>query len=139
MPARRTLQKSRAGDHVERRLAFEPLEQRVDVARVMLTVAVDLHGDLVAALERIDVAALHRAADAEVERQPQHARAGVRRQRSGRVLRAIVDDQDVEIGRAAPDLADGARDDLTLVVCGNDGKETVHRAGVHVGSVLRGN
>ncbi len=40
----------------------------------MLTVAVDLHGDVVAVAEGELVAGLHRAADAEVERVADHDR-----------------------------------------------------------------
>ena len=43
-------------------------EQLGDVARVVLAVAVDLDRDVVAVLERVQVARLDRAADAEVER-----------------------------------------------------------------------
>ena len=51
-------------------------EQVVDVAGVVLPVAIDLNGDVVAVLERVQVAALHRAADAEVEGKAQHGGAG---------------------------------------------------------------
>ena len=62
------LEEARAGDHVQLRRRAQVGEQLGDVARVVLAVAVDLDRDVVAVLERVQVARLDRAADAEVER-----------------------------------------------------------------------
>ena len=86
------------------RVRAQVREQLVDVARVVLAVAVDLDGDVVAVLERVLVARLHRAADAEVERHPHDACAGGARGPRRVVGRAVVDDQHVEVrARAAAD------------------------------------
>ena len=50
-------------------------EQDRDVARIVLPVAVDLHGDVIAVLERELIAGLHGAADPEVERVADDPRA----------------------------------------------------------------
>ena len=51
------------------------IEHAAELRRIVLAVAVDAHRDVVAVLEREAEAGLHGAADAEVERQPQDARA----------------------------------------------------------------
>ena len=76
----------------------EVVQQVGDVARVVLAVAVDLHGDVVAVLERVLVARLDRAADAEVERMADDARAGGARAVGRVVRRAVVDHEHVEVG-----------------------------------------
>ena len=87
----------------------QALEQVVDVAGVVLPVAVDLHGHLVAMLQGVDVAALHRASDAEVEGHPQHLGARAPRTLGGGVDRAVVDDEHVEVGRPLVDRRDGSQ------------------------------
>ncbi len=109
-------------------------EQIVDVARVVLPVAVDLNGDLVAVLERVEVAALHRAADAEVERQAQHRvrRPRPRGRRSSSVEPSSITTH-VEVGRGRVDLGDGSGDRLDLVVRGHD-DEIPPEIAAHFGS-----
>ena len=110
-------------DHVRRSgSACRWVEQLGDVAGVVLAVAVDLNGDLVAVLVRVDVAGLHRAADAEVERQPQHRAPRPRRALRGAVRRAVVDDEHVELGRPLVDLGDRRGDGFGLVEGGDDGE-----------------
>jgi hypothetical protein len=53
-------------------MGVQVLDEVTQLARVVLAVAVDLHGDVVVVLERVDVARLHRAADTQVERHAQH-------------------------------------------------------------------
>ena len=67
----------------------------------MLAVGVDLHRDVVAVAQRVAVAGAHGAADAEVEGQPAHQRAGGRGPLGGGVAGAVVDDEDVDAGQAA--------------------------------------
>jgi len=110
------------------RILLQLAQQLVYVAGVVLAVAVDLHGHVIALLERIDVTALHGAADAHVEGQAQHLRRGRPGVRGGAVARAVVDDEHVEVRRAAPDLLHGARDDLALVEGGHDRQITAHEA-----------
>ena len=81
----------------------------------MLPVAVDLHRDVVAVLEREAIAGLHRAADAEVERQPDDVRAPVGGHPCGAVRRAVVDDDDDEAVVERPDLVDHTADRLLFV------------------------
>ena len=94
--------------------------------RVVLPVAVDLHGHLVAMLQGVDVAALHRASDAEVEGHPQHFGARASRALRGGVDRAVVDDEYVEVGRPLVDRRDGSSDGFGLVEGGNDGEIASH-------------
>ena len=70
-------------------------DQAVDLLRRVLAVAVDLDRDVVAAFERDHVARLHGAADAEVEGQRDHARAGAHRLGSRPVAGAVVDHDDI--------------------------------------------
>ena len=67
----------------------------------MLAVAVDLDHVVVAVLQRVDEARLHGAADAEVERR-RRTRAPARSAHCAVCVgRAVVDDEDVELGRLA--------------------------------------
>ena len=76
--------------------------QRRDLAGRVLAVAVDLDRDVVAALQRDHVAGLHRAADAEVERQAITPRAGARgdRRRCRRSSRRRSRRRRVQVERA---------------------------------------
>ena len=68
---------------------------------VVLAVAVDAHRELEAVLERVAEAGLDRAADPEVERQPDDVRAALLGDGGGAVDRAVVDDDDLEPGSKA--------------------------------------
>ncbi len=98
--------------------------QRVEHLRqvlgLVLAVAVDLDGDVVAVSERVLVAGLHRAADAEVEGMAEDHRPFGLGLDDGFVGRAVVDDEDVEPWRLALDVANDAADHPLLVVGGND-------------------
>ncbi len=87
---------------------MQTIEQVVDVAGVVLPVAIDLHGHLIAPFQRVDVAALHRPADAQIERHSQHLGARAPRPLRSGVDRAVVDDQHVEVGRPLVDRRDGS-------------------------------
>ncbi len=91
-----------------------------ELARIVLAVAVDLHRNVVAALEGEPVAGLDGAADPEVEREPEDVGAAVGRHSRGTVGRAVVDHHDVEARIEVSDLADHAADRLLLVQRGND-------------------
>ena len=119
-------EEARARDHVELRVVAQVPQQRVHAGGVVLAVAVDLHGGVVAALERVDVAGLHGAADAEVERVAEHLRARRGRARSGVVGRAVVDHEHVELGRALAQLAHDVADRVGLVVGRNDREMALH-------------
>ena len=98
-----------------------PARGSARAARVVLPVAVDADGDVVAVLVREAEAGLHGAADAEVERQPEDDRALRRRDLGRAVDRAVVDDDDVETGIERAQLVDHARDGLLLVQRRDDG------------------
>ena len=83
--------------------------------RVVLPVAVDLHGNVEATLKRVEVARLHRAADPEVERKSQHLGSGFEGPLRRLVRRAVVDDHHLEVWVEASDLGDDRRDRLGLV------------------------
>ena len=103
-----------AGDH--------RLEQGAELARVVLAVAVDLDGDVEVMLGRILDARLNGGADAEVVRQAEHGCAGRAGELGGAVGRAVVDDDDLEVGVEVPDLGDDLRDGARLVVGRDDGR-----------------
>ena len=115
-------EEARAAHHVHAVVGVHDRQQSADLLRVVLAVAVHLDHVVVAVVERVEEARLHGAADAEVERVAQDARARVLRDALGVVGRAVVDHEHVE-GRRVP--ADGAHDGADggrLVVGGNDGE-----------------
>ena len=73
------------------------LDDRGELRRIVLAVAVDADSEVEVVLERVAEAGLHGAADAEVERQAQHPRAGCARDLGGAVVRAVVDHEDLEL------------------------------------------
>ncbi len=109
---------------------MQAVEQVVDVVRVVLPVAIDLHRYLVAMLEGVDIAALHGAPDTQVEGHPKHRGTSAPRALGGGVDRAVVDDEHVEIRRLSSDRLDGRGDRLGLVVGGNDGEMASHDGSV---------
>ena len=112
------LQEAAAPDQVGAAVA-QPLLQLRDLGRVVLAVAVHLDSDVVALDERVAVARLHGAADAEVEGVAQHRRAGGAGALGGRVGGAVVHDQHVEAGRLAAQLVHDLGDRLLLVQGGH--------------------
>jgi GT2 family glycosyltransferase len=117
---------ARSRDHVQLWVLPQVIEQLVDMARVMLPVAVDLHSHVVATLQRVDVATLHRATDPKVERHSQHGCTGLCRSVGRPIGRAIVDDQHIELGRILADRSYRRGDRVGLVECGNDGEIASH-------------
>ena len=81
----------------------------------MLAVAVDAHREVVAVLEGEAEAGLNSAADAEVERQAEDARALRGRDGGGAVDRPVVDDDDVEPRVERAQLVDDAGERELLV------------------------
>ena len=86
--------------------ATQRLENRVQLARIVLSVAVDLHGDVEAVGERVAVAGLNGAPDAEVERKAKKPGAGGLGDFPGPVVGSVVDYQDLEAGVDASNLLD---------------------------------
>src|SRR5256885_912603 len=66
------------------------LEDRAELLRVVLAVAVEAYGEVEAVLVGVAEAGLDGAADPEVERQPDHLRAARARDLGGPVDRAVV-------------------------------------------------
>ena len=120
------IEKARPRDHVQLRIGVQALEQVVHVARIVLSVAVDLHRHVVAALARVDVAALHGPPDAQVEGHAQHGGARPHGALGGGVARAVVDHHHVEVRRPAVDRLDRRGDRAYLVVRWNDGEIAAH-------------
>jgi len=87
----------------------------------VLAVAVYLHRDVVATLEREPIAGLDRAADAEVEGQTQHVRPAIRRDPGCSIRGTVVDHDDVEPGVERVDLVDHSPDVPLLVQRRDDG------------------
>ncbi len=94
-------------------------EQHLDLARIVLPVAVDLQAEIVAMARGIFEAGLHRAADAEILRETRNRRA-VACDRGGRVRRAVVDHQRVVAATGLRDLGKETADRGFLVVAGDD-------------------
>ena len=86
----------------------------------MLAVGIDLRGQVVAVALRVLVPGLHRAADAEVERVPEHGRPRPLGLLGRPVGGAVVDDEDVEVRALLVDRRHDPRDRLLLVVGGHD-------------------
>ncbi len=112
---------ARADDQVGPALE-DRLEHLADLARIVLSVAVDLDRELEAVLERVLVARLHGAADADVEGQIQKTGAGACRNGSGLVAGGVVHDHDVQLGLGRADLFDHSLD-AGLLVVGRDDRE----------------
>ena len=86
----------------------------------MLAVGIDLDGDVVAVVPGVLVARLYGSADAEVEGQLQHDRAGLAGHLRGGVARAVVDHSDVDVGALALDRTDHISHRAGLVERGDD-------------------
>jgi hypothetical protein len=112
------LEKARADDEVAI-AAGEVIDEFDDFGRAVLSVAVDLDGDVVAVQCGVAVAGLHRAANAEVEGQRDDD--GGRGDAFGGVVgRAIIDDEDVVAGQSAGEAVDESVDRSALIERGND-------------------
>ena len=113
------VEEARPRHHVHGRVRLQPRQQVLDETGVVLAVAVDLHGHLVAVLSGVQVAGLHGPADAEVERQRQHRGTGRPGAWGGRIGGAVVDDEHVEPRGPAVDLRDRGTNRTCLVVGGH--------------------
>jgi glycosyltransferase involved in cell wall biosynthesis len=91
------------------------LEDHAKLARVVLAVAVDLHGDVEAVRERVAEPGLHGAADSKVEGNDQKPGTGCIGDRPGPVVGAVVHDDDLEARIRCPDLLDHSPDRACLV------------------------
>ena len=85
------------------------------LARVVLAVPVDLHGDVEAVGQGVAEAGLHGAADPEIEGEDEEPGPGGFRDRTGPVVGAVVHDDDVEARISCPDLLDHPPDRGGLV------------------------
>ena len=119
------LGEARAYDHV-RAVVQDRLQEPSDLARIVLPVAVDLDREVEVVLQRVLVSGLHRAPDAEIEREPEDDRARLLGRLGGAVGRAVVDDDDLEVRVRSSDLADHGRNRVLLVVRRND-HDPAHR------------
>ncbi len=91
----------------------------------MLAVAVDADREVVSVLRCVAEAGLDRAADTEIERQYDDMSAPPGRACPGRVLRRVVDDDDVEVGIERAQLVDHLAD-RALLVEGRDDRDPLH-------------
>ena len=98
----------------------------------MLTVGIQLDGDVEIVAAGVLEAGLNRGADAEVERQADHARPGGQRKLARRVGRAVVHHEDLEARIELADLRDHRRHRALLVECGKDRQEPQWRARSHI-------
>ncbi len=96
------------------------LEDLRKLVRDVLPVAVDLDRDVEALVARVLKARLDGAADAEVVRKADDARAGGDGLACRPVGRAVVDDDDLEVRVGGTDLRDDRRDRGRLVIRGDD-------------------
>jgi len=106
------------------------VDQPSHFARPMLAVAVDLDGDVVIVKVGVAVAGLHRAADAEVERQADHLRvlAGLP---GGVVGAPVVDEEDVERREMLMNPANQLPDGRPLVVGRHDDQASRLRVSIN--------
>jgi len=110
-------------DHEVRLTALERREQRRDLRRVVLPVAVQADGPVEPLLERVPEPRLHGAADADIEREPEDRRPA--RFRDGRrvVRGGVVHDDDLRRGTGCPDLVDDPSDRAGLIEGRDDGHD----------------
>src|SRR5207248_6521017 len=80
------------------------LEDRSELPRVVLAVAVEAHGEIEVVLERVAEAGLDGSADPEVEREPDHLRPSGAGDLRGPVGGAVVDHDDLEARVERTDL-----------------------------------
>ena len=100
------------------------LEQGADLVGRMLAVAVDLHDGVCADVDRIAKAGTQRAADPEVDRQPDHRRPGPFGDRRRAIGTGVVDDHAVVA--EAEHLGDHLSDACLLVVRRDDDDDIRH-------------
>ena len=81
----------------------------------MLAIAIHLHGDVIAMLGGEAVTGLHRAADAQVERQADD-RGPPRHEARGGVRRTVVDNHHVELRHGPLHVFDDTRDRPGFVI-----------------------
>ena len=128
--------KTAADDHVG--TPCQRLEQHGNIARIVLTVSVELEGALVPLLNRPTEPCAKSTTDSQVEGQadddgpvtPSHRRSVVRR--------AIVDHQDIGVGDGPHQLVQRAANGLGLLVRRNDGKQSAAHFVVSLGTLDRG-
>jgi glycosyltransferase involved in cell wall biosynthesis len=96
------------------------LENRAQLTWIVLSVTVDLHGDVVPVAERVAVAGLNRSADAEVERQSDESGTHGLGDLRGAVVGTVVDNEDVERWIDRSDLSNDAANGLGLVESRDD-------------------
>jgi hypothetical protein len=116
------LHEARAHDEV-RLSSFERGEQLPELGGVVLAVPVEPDRGVVALLEREAEPGLDGAADADVERQPEHGRAALGGGGPGLVGRGVVDDHDLDSRIEGADLVDDPPDRARLVVRRDDGRD----------------
>ncbi len=117
-----------------RLVARERREELRQLGRVVLSVAVEAHGEVVALLERVAEPRLDGRADPEVEGKADDDRAGGGSSLGSPVTRAVVDDDDVDAGIELPDSRDDRADRLLLVEGGDDRDDPPAHAGTAVSS-----
>ena len=100
------------------------LEQPTKLARIVLSVAVDLDGDLEAVIPCVLVSRLDGGADADVVGKAHDECSGALRLAPRAVRRPVVDDENLEPGVKSTDLLDDAADRRGLVQGGNDRQPT---------------
>jgi glycosyltransferase involved in cell wall biosynthesis len=96
------------------------LEDQVQLAGIVLSVPVDLDGDVETVGKRVAVAGLDRAADSEVERKPEKPSAGGLGDLAGSIVGPVVHHENLETGVDVSDLLDDAPDRFCLVERRND-------------------
>src|SRR5512139_3576026 len=92
----------------------------------MLSVAVELHGHVVAFPPGMAVTGLDRTADPEVEGQAGDAYTGGPGDRSGPVPRPVVHDEDIPFREMGPEVLDDAGEAFLLVKGRNDDEGPGH-------------
>jgi len=126
------LDETRADHHVAV-ATLEAREQRRDLVRRVLSIAVELDGDVVTVALCVQESRLHRSTDPEIEREVDEQRAGATRDAGGVVGRAVVDDDDIRGGIAFANAADHRREGRFLVVRGNDEEDAAHDSSIAEG------
>ena len=103
----------------------------------MLAVAVHLHGHIIAVAHGIQVAALHVAADAQIDRQVQERVMMPAKQLGAAVGRAVVHDEKIHLRAFRAQIFHRIDDVILLIVARDDNKNFFIQRGVplNLGSV----
>lgn len=127
------LEKTRADYQIDVAL-FQSLDKPADFGGAVLSVAIHLHGHVIAVQRRIAIARLHRAADSEIKRQADD-RDTRRDLADGVIGGAIVNHQHVKVRQRPAQAGDHLADRARLVEHRDDHQIAIFRRRREIGTM----